>query len=586
MIVYADRQREASTAALVEAARAAAARLRSAEQPEHEHAIDLLVAFGELEAGVADALAPDADRDTAETRALRVLSLWIGRLVHATWHGDARRARYWRNAVCAALDAHDSRGLPERVAPRVPEGYVYYSLRPEMYLEAARRFAAGTPPGRAVCLGLRTIGSSLSSVVAAALAESGWAVRTFTLRPRGHPFDRGLSLTPQLERELRQATAEAHVLVVDEGPGLSGSSFAGVARTLGRMGVPDERIVFFPSWQPDPSRFVSREARARWTRHRSYVVPFEDVWLRTGRLARAFSAAALSDLSAGRWRTLHYGEGAEQPAVHPHHERRKYLGLVVSAGGEQEAQLLKFAGLGGYGQRALRRSEALARAGFGPRPRALRHGFLAMEFVRGRPLAPGDASRSFLETAADYVAFVAARESQSEAVPLEPLIGMMRANVGEGLGEAWTGALGRLEPVRAVVAAGRAVAIDGRMLPHEWLSAGDRFVKTDGVDHHDDHSFPGRQDVAWDVAGTAVEFRLERAAEEAFVAGCRERLRDPLLALRLPFYRAAYLAYRVGYSTFAATSVEDAAERRRFEALRDHYVDTLRSELGRLRSAA
>ena len=69
------------------------------------------------------------------------------------------------------------------------------------------------------------------------------------------------------------------------------------------------------------------------------------------------------------------------------------------------------------------------------------------------------------------------------------------------------------------------------------------------------------------------------------MAACGARLQDPLLPDRLPFYRAAYLAYRIGYCTFAATSV-DAEDRGRFEALRERYAQLLRAELGRERPAA
>ena len=343
--------------------------------------------------------------------------------------------------------------------------------------------------------------------------------------------------------------------------------------------------MLFPSWQPDPQRFVSRDARERWGRHRNYVVPFEDVWLHNGRLARAFSAATLTDLSAGRWRSLLYGSAAEHPAVHPHHERRKYLGVVGGNGGPG-VQLLKFAGLGSYGRSALRRSQALASAGFGPRPTALRHGFLAMDFVRGRPLTPADASRHFLETAADYVAYLAASDASPEPVPLEPLLEMMRANVGEGLGEGWARALARLAPRRSAVASGRAVAVDGRMLPHEWLRSGES-LRQDG------RRRPPRRPLVPGPPGRCVGRGRHRCRvragrgrrERAFVAACGARLQDPLLPDRLPFYHAAYLAYRMGYCTFAATSV-DAEDRGRFEALRERYAQLLRAELGRERPAA
>ena len=583
MIVYADRRRDALAASLLSRVGEALDRVRRGPHVDYEDVVELLVSYGDLETAVVDALEPGQDRDGPAARRLRAAGSAIGSLLHASWSEDAASARRWRDAVALAVAALDVRGWPRVVSPRVPEGYVFYSLRPETYLEAARRFAAEAAPERVVCIGLRSIGVSLGAVVASTLAASGSAVRSFALRPRGHPFDRGLVLSARLERELREAVSGAWVAIVDEGPGLSGSSFAGVARAVSRMGVPDQRIVLFPSWQPDPNRFVSSEARERWPRHRSYVVHFEDLWLHNGRLARAFSAAELTDLSAGRWRPLLYGDAAEQPAAHPHHERRKYL--ARRGPGEEGAQLVKFSGLGDYGRSAFARAEALSRSGFGPTPRALRHGFLAMDFVQGRPLTPADANPRFLQAAADYVAGVARLDTRPQPVPMAALVAMVSENVKEALGVEAAEAFAATLSSRAAVEAGQAIAVDGRMLPHEWLVSGGRYVKTDGVDHHDDHLFPGRQDVAWDVAGTIVEFDLDETSAQAFVAACGERLADPRLPERLPFYITAYLAYRIGYCALAAGSVDDE-ERRRFEALSARYRRRLTAALRQTRPAA
>ena len=86
------------------------------------------------------------------------------------------------------------------------------------------------------------------------------------------------------------------------------------------------------------------------------------------------------------------------------------------------------------------------------------------------------------------------------------------------------------------------------MLPQEWLQTGSGYVKTDAVDHHDDHFFPGCQDIAWDIAGAAVEwgFPVEALADRYL------RLQaDPSLRSRLGFYITAYKAYRLGYCTMA-----------------------------------
>src|SRR5436853_406434 len=53
------------------------------------------------------------------------------------------------------------------------------------------------------------------------------------------------------------------------------------------------------------------------------------------------------------------------------------------------------------------------------------------------------------------------------------------------------------------------IVVDGRMNPHEWLGTADgRLLKTDGATHGDDHFFPGPTDIAWDIAGAAVEWNL------------------------------------------------------------------------------
>jgi hypothetical protein len=39
----------------------------------------------------------------------------------------------------------------------------------------------------------------------------------------------------------------------------------------------------------------------------------------------------------------------------------------------------------------------------------------------------------------------------------------------------------------------------------------------------------------------------------------------------LPFYRAAYLAFRGGYATFACDQLHDTRDGQRFGAARDHY---------------
>jgi hypothetical protein len=471
MIVYADREERVDTCAF----------LRTIEQSADP--LERLIRRGQFESGVSDALCPDCD------------------------------------------DVVDFRSLPTEIVIRPPEGYAFYAVYPDQYRDAAKRFYTERRPEACVVIGIRSIGASLSTVVAEALPN---VAARFTVRPRGHPFDRHICLSPRLELLIRE-NISAWFCIVDEGPGLSGSSFISVAEKLSEFGVPDERIVFFPSYEPHIAGLRSERARTRWPRHPVYLEPF--------RADRVVPAGG-RDMSAGKWREILM----RWPAANPQHERRKYL---------VDGCVWKFAGLAHLGRARFERARILSEAGFAPTAVAFENGFLISEFVQP------DASAPDVDRIADYLAFLRREFATSRRVPYASLTEMIRVNAGIESPES--------DPVieDAVV-----VALDGRMLPHEWI--GD--VKTDSVDHHDDHFFPGCQDIAWDIAGAEVEFETEPGAlASRYLRLCR----DATLDRRLPFYRRAYLAYRIGYAHLSAESLAGTADGARFGVLKNRYFAAL-----------
>src|SRR4051812_26576889 len=68
---------------------------------------------------------------------------------------------------------------------KVPEGFEFYALYPEQYCASAVRWAAEhhCAAPQAVVVGIRSIGTTLSALVAAALNANGWQAHRFTLRP-------------------------------------------------------------------------------------------------------------------------------------------------------------------------------------------------------------------------------------------------------------------------------------------------------------------------------------------------------------------------------------------------------------------
>jgi hypothetical protein len=564
---------------LLDGCRAQARALMGAAGPSsHDDITSLLIDLGVVEAGVADAIFPEADGRSPVADSFRGASLAAGRLFHDSWRGASSSGlRGGAGALAALLDEVGRGPLPATVRPKVPEGYAYYALYPETYLAAAERWARDKGGGRAVVvIGVRSIGTSLAAVVAAALESEGVPVSSLTLRPRGHPFDRRPVLTPDLAAGLRARAGDSHFLVVDEGPGLSASSLTGTADVLGALGVPDRRVTLFPSHLPDPAGFVSESARERWPRHGKAHAPFETVFP-----AGTPWGAEARDLSAGGWRGLLYADERAWPAVHPWHERRKYL----AEAGDGTAVLHRFAGLGGHGARACRRATALAEAGLTPPVLGLSRGFLGQAWVGGaRPLTRRDAGPAFLAFAATYLGHLGRHHATGEAANNRQLIEMLRVNVLEELGASWPNSINGLKRHNTSMSEVLAVAVDGRMLPHEWLlTPTGTYLKTDAIDHHADHFFPGpAADIAWDIAGLAAEFGLPDRTVANLAAAVGAAVGDPALAARLPFHAAAYTAFRLGYVRLAAVTLAGTADGARMGRLARRYRRQLERAVERL----
>ena len=579
MIVYRDQRVSVDPAPLLSTLRRDVLQLAGSGAASHEVSVELLIRMGSIEAALDDAIFPTADSLDSMARRLRETSLALGHVLWHTWQEQARGAKRWLEQAAATLAHLELQSLPVNVQISVPEGYAYYAVYPETYLEAARSCRRAMGSFNAVCLGLRSIGTSLSAAVAATLEELGCRVSSYTLRPRGHPFARRPVLSSDLEAVIR-AERDALFLIVDEGPGISGSSLGGAAELLGDLGIDDERIIFFPSWATDGSRLLSAEARTRWRRHRQFVVGFEEVWLRSGRLGRTLPPGRLRDISAGAWRDELYPYQTTLPPIHPQHERRKYLLSTTDDISAHGSRWLSFVGLGERVTPKLRRAEQLACAGFMPPPELVVNGFLVRPFTPGTPISTQEQPSSVLfETVASYLAYISRQGPAEPSVTAAGMEEMIRTNVAEGLGEGW---LERLESTLSEHGAGwceRPVEIDGRMQPHEWIRTAAGYLKTDAVDHHDDHFFPGCQDVAWDVAATCLEFDLAPSVRRQLVQRYAGLSHDITIGARLPIHALAYLAFRLGYATLAADTLGDVADGKRFVAARDRYRQQLRTEL-------
>ena len=401
MLVYREQRHSISPRSWLGGIRARLDELAAAASDRHDGAVGILIDLGVVETSLADHVCACEDELHPLLGPLREASVAAGHLLYHTWRESWESAGAWIERARAATARASSAELPHEVTASVPEGFAQFGLYPETYLAAAEGLARACPAPRVVCLGIRSIGTALSAVATAALVEVGRQVVSFTVRPHGHPFDRQPRLGAGLRDLVRTHGADLFV-VVDEGPGLSGSSFIGVASALEALGVGAEQIVLLPSWPSDGSSLVSASARQRWHRYRQFSCSFEQVWRDSPRIRTLVGGHSLQDFSAGAWRRHLFAGTDEATAVHPQHERRKFRALPSRTDDRHPGLMLRFAGLGRYGERTLARAERLSNAGLAAPPRRLGHGFLLQDFRAGTPIEARNAP-DLLAAMAEYL---------------------------------------------------------------------------------------------------------------------------------------------------------------------------------------
>jgi hypothetical protein len=486
--------------------------------------MDTLVRAGEIETGLADAGSPEAVPIAGVVDQLA-------------------------SAVCgeAALDLSILKSLGQLHGPPLircahAEGFSYYGLNPLDFADLARRMQ--TQLGlRVAVIGIRSVGSTLGAVVASALRSQGtWAERT-TVRPEGEPYDRKASFRGQQKAWIQAKLAEqSDFVVVDEGPGFSGSTFLSVAHALVECGVPYSRILLMGS-RPFPTHSAGAGQAEEWNRFQSCTIDY----------ASHTPAGAGRSLGDGAWREVLYPSRSRWPACWMEQERIKHLSVDGKT-------LFKFEGFGRFGELAQEQASQLSQAALSPRWLGSEQGYGCYEFVPGRPLAGNDLSEALLSRMAEYCAFRVAN-FPAETSDLKMLAAMARNNLEVEFG---AGARG----FSLNVPLERPVYPDCRMLPYEWVMTGDgRTLKTDAVGHAEGHQLPGPADIAWDLAGTIVEWELAPAAAAFFVEEYRRRSGDAA-AKRLRPYLLLYSILRMAQCRMSSVST---AHRREAEYLRCQY---------------
>ncbi|MBZ9936959.1 hypothetical protein LB518_11690 [Mesorhizobium sp. BR1-1-16] len=534
MIVYGDAERSEWSGTVRDDVVAGLCSLGGGEfgRTEHDAVVETFIRSGELLQGLADAeLAQrgfDADSPLQE-RAAKLLLL-LARLVDQSARGAPDMTQL------AAAKALASSIPPDiLLKTRRCEGYAHYALMPEAYLAAAR--ASGLPPDTLV-IGLRSIGTSLGALVAAALG----AAPAITLRPGGAPFERRIRADPAL---LAGAAATGRpVAVVDEGPGLSGSSLAAAAQWLLDNGVRRQRIIFFCGHNGEPGSAASERTRALWAGIVRHSAAEHDVIRHSEGLERWIRPLVGIQLGP----PLAFYSGSTPSRKQARDIRFERLKFIVKS--ETGTYLVRFAGLGALGRQKHADAVALEKAGFGPETIGLCRGFLVQRWVTGEP--PDRMQPDFVTQLGNYLAF-RARHFPDRQIGASPdvLREMSIHNVGVALGRdaAYAVAM-RLLDLTEPGMEPRPVRVDGRLHAWEWLRHRDRIVKLDAVDHWAGHDLVGCQDIAWDIAGASVELGLGPAERARIMLAVARGGAAPRAAL-VDSLRICYCAFQLGLWTTA-----------------------------------
>ncbi|WP_214476716.1 hypothetical protein [Mesorhizobium sp. dw_380] len=567
MIVYGDHKRTESAQQLREAAIEMAERLDRMPDGIRRHAalVGLFISVSELVQALADVDFETSGVDINSPRQQQGAKLLVGLA--------AEVAKSWRSGFAAGggIDPGPRQVLAgldckAKVLTGSAEGYAHYALYPESYLGAAQE--SGLDANTCV-IGIRSIGLGLAAMVAAAIG----APAPISVRPIGHPFHRRVNADPRSIAAWRHNLA-ARFAIVDEGPGLSGSSMHAVVKWLGELGIGFHRIHLFPSHSGDPGAEASQEVRETWARCRKHVaMAFERTFSESWRIPtlRAWVAEAvgspelsLTEISGGAWRTVHYADEERWPPSPRRTERRKFL---ASAG--RDRWLVKFVGLGESGQRKERTATMLHEAGFGPQVVGLCHGFLVERWADGITLDQALPSRERL--LAEFTRYLAWRainlRTCEPGASLLALAEMAVHNTSEALGENPAAKLRNWFSKRTPAHVRQRVEIDGKLHAWEFLVGSEgTVVKTDAVDHCRGHDLIGCQPIEWDIAGALVEYGLSDGDVATLIDGMRLDIDDG----HIDFFEPCYLAFQLGLWSMAAQS-ENGREKARLSATANRY---------------
>ena len=521
----------------------------------------LLIQAGQLEQGISD-LSPELAAlllSPACTLTDAFASAFVRRYTGKSNSVASSKSTLLEQTQLAFLQL--TRCQDHSVTIKVPEGFEFYGLFPERSCVAAQAWAqtrSGSTRKTALVVGIRSIGTTLSAVLKATLEQLGWRVQRLTVRPVGHPYSRQVQIPAAL------APHDHPSLIVDEGPGISGSSMAAVARALRDAGYTD--ISFFPGHPNEPGTAASPDVRQCWHETPRYVVnPQELRWdgkslqdllleqtkkIQVPNPASPYASPRFTDLSSGKWREVAYSLHSDWPPANIPFERTKWLFRTS----HDSAILWKFSGLGSATDS--QPVSAIHHNVVYPETFGVHFGFSATSWISGNRLTSQAARNP--QVLSQLLRYVSASRVP-RPVPREALHRLQECllvNTRESLGEAAADLANGFANRMAHAEASHCYT-DGRMAPCEWVQTADgSLYKTDHAGHMADHTLVGRQSWLWDLAGLLIEWDLPLTELQSAHPQLVREYSEPILH----FYCMAYSAFRLGMCSMCASQLASQPE--------------------------
>jgi hypothetical protein len=308
------------------------------------------------------------------------------------------------------------------------------------------------------------------------------------------------------------------------------------------------------SVEPDLNDLRARDVANRWKIFR---------FLKCGPTSYSYFSKH-TYIGGGEWRKELLRDPADWPPCWPQMERLKF----ISPDG---AGFFKFEGLGKFGESVRQRGKLLADGGFGYALEDAGDGFTFSKALTHQSARSGDISIEVLERIARYCTFRASEFRSKNCVPTL-LPEMVRFNVQQEFGV-------ELDAQVEALALGDSVLCDARMQSYEWIrNEKGILLKTDGTTHGDDHFFPGPCDIAWDLAGTSVEWDLPPDALEFLLLRFRE-LSGINVAGRISIFILAYAVFRMAFCKMAGGTVRGTADEFRLRKAYFYYRRRIEGQL-------